>query len=71
MDVDGQVVVGLRRRVRECHCVVVVLEVGAGLPLPVLPEVFFPAWDAEQFDEQARVLAVLVEAPVGCPGPLP
>src|ERR1035441_6440166 len=71
MDVDGQVVVGLRRRVRECHGVVVVLEVGAGLPLPVLPEVLFPARDAEQLDEQSRILAVLVKAPAGGPGPPP
>src|ERR1039457_3871064 len=71
MDVDGQVVVGLRRRVRECHGVVVVLKVGAGLPLPVLPEVLFPARDAEQLDEQSRILAVLVKAPAGGPGPPP
>ena len=48
-----------------------VFEVGAGLTFPVLPEVFFPAWDAEQFDEQSRVLAILVQGPVGCPGPEP
>ncbi len=46
---------GLWRWVGQCRGVVVVLQVGAGLPFPVLPEVFFPAGDAEQFDEQTRV----------------
>jgi hypothetical protein len=67
-DVCGQVVAGLWLRVGQCGGVVVVLLVGAGLPLPVLPEVLFPARDAELLDEQARVLAVLVQGPAGGPG---
>src|ERR1700745_4289600 len=70
-DGGGQVVLGLRRRVRQGRGVVVVFEVGAGLTLPVLPEVFLPARDGEQLDEQARVLAVSVQGPVGGPGPEP
>src|SRR5882757_6076680 len=70
-DVGGQIMVGLWLRVGQCRGGVVVLQVGAGLPLPVLPQMLLPARDAEQFDEQSRVLAVLVEAPVGCAGPQP
>jgi hypothetical protein len=47
VDVRGQVVVSLWPRVGQCRGVVVVLEIGAGLPVPVLPEVLFPAGDAE------------------------
>jgi hypothetical protein len=50
----GQVVVGLWRRVGQCRGVVVVVQVGAGLPLPVLSEVLFPARDAEQFMVRRR-----------------
>src|SRR5882757_1543091 len=71
VDVCGQEVAGLWPRVGQCRSVVVVLQVGAGLPLPVLPEVLFPAGHAEQLDEHARILAVPVQGPVRCPGPEP
>ena len=44
--------VGLWRRVRQRSGLIVIPQVGAGQPLPVLPHVLFPARDAEQFDEQ-------------------
>jgi hypothetical protein len=63
--------VGLRFRVGQRRGAVAVLQVSARLPFPVLPEVLFPARDAEQLDEQARILGVLVQGPVDCPGPQP
>jgi hypothetical protein len=64
-------VVGPRRRVGQRRRVVAVPQVAAGVPLPVLPEVFFPPGDGELLDEQARVLAVPVQGPVDGAGPQP
>jgi hypothetical protein len=52
VDVGGHVMVSLRRQAGQRCSGVAVSQVGASLPLPVLPEVLFPARNAEQFNEQ-------------------